>query len=252
MGETIDDFFNRLKNSATAAAAPLKMVCSILVSQLPESIQGTLHTWVDEREAIEAKDAPAFLVKVKTALMEKRIPLDHGYKDMTRIAYMTLDEQPVPRELPDLECNARTEIAASNSSDETRTINAAYRDRRGPSNKKRSAYYADNTKGYGTITRGPSSRVGCFVCGSSRHFMVHCPEKHCPKCGKKGHELRACPDSGSRKIFTTSAPVRTTRETSVVITVSLNGKQTDAMLGTGADPSVVDRVKLRGLGINYQ
>ena len=173
---------------------------------------------------------------------------------MTRIAYMTLDEQPVPRDFTDPECNAKTEIAASNSSDETRTINAVYRDRRGPSNKKRSTYYANNTKkeGYGTNTRGPSSRLGCFVCCSSRHFMAHCPEKHCPKCGKKGHELRACPDSGSRKIFTTSATVRTTRETSVVTPVSLDGKQTDTMLDTGADPSVEDRVTLQGLGINYQ
>ena len=88
----------------------------------------------------------------------------------------------------------------------------------------------------------------CFICDSDRHFMAQCPERHCAKCGERGHEVRYCPHTRSRRgLFQATCGTCGT----VVVPVKWNGKHINVMMDKGADPSVVDRGTVQKMNIPY-
>ena len=92
----------------------------------------------------------------------------------------------------------------------------------------------------------------CFICDSDRHFMAQCPERHCAKCGERGHEVRYCPHTQSRReVFQATTQHSVVHETAVVVPVKWNGKPINVMMDTGADPSVVDRGTVQKMNIPY-
>ena len=222
------------------------MVCSILVSQVPDNIQPALHLWLDEREGVDTKDARAFLVRVKTALVDKKISLDYDYRDLSLIALMTLDDEPAHQGSP--KRVARDEVATPDAEDGRTGVNTVKQDPR-RANYRRRGPFRGNSRRYTTRV---SSDARCFICDSARHFMAQCPERCCPKCGRKGHDIRGCRERDSqRDVFQASACSASTMETSVMLPVKINGREINAMLDTGADPSVVDRVTAQRLGLAY-
>ena len=70
-----------MQDLAREARPSTSMACNIFVSQLPLSIQPSLREWLDVREEVGTKEARELIVKVKTALVEKNIPLDYGYRE---------------------------------------------------------------------------------------------------------------------------------------------------------------------------
>ena len=217
------------------------MVCSILVSQLPENVQPALHLWLDEREIVDGKDARTFLIKVKTALV-----------DLGRIAFMSLD---VDRKTPQEKVEPRptTEETISDAVDTTEVnVSAIYRNPQKQGYRRRGANVDSSHRYSRTNFRGASSRTErCFICGSFNHFMAQCPEKYCQKCGQKGHDARVCSGPKSRRGIFCVSKIRA-REMSVMLPVTMNGNKIDVMLDTGADLSVIDLPTLQKLGITYQ
>ena len=72
------------------------------------------------------------------------------------------------------------------------------------------------------------------------------------KCGERGHEVRYCPHTRSRRgVFQATTQHSVVHETVVVVPVKWNGKPINVMMDTGADPSVVDRCTVQKMNIPY-
>ena len=86
--EEVDVFFYRLKNAGSEAKAPMKMVYSVLVDQLPEQVQPLIKEWLgkEENAEITIQKGREFVRKVKSLLLEKGFRCDHGFRDLGRIA----------------------------------------------------------------------------------------------------------------------------------------------------------------------
>ena len=84
-GVLIDDYFYLLKLDGDRAEAPLKMVCTLLIAQLPSPIQSGFKDWLATREEIDPKQAHAFIDNVRKILTEKGIALDKGNRNFARI-----------------------------------------------------------------------------------------------------------------------------------------------------------------------
>ena len=176
----------------------------------------------------------------------QEVLLDHGYRDLTRIALISLDEKPASREVS--ETGPKAEISALDGDNDAPEVNVLHQSSRKPNYRKKGAY-VDNTRSYQrTSFKGPNSTVGrCFICGSPYNFIAQCPEKHCQKCGQKGHDARTCTGSKSKGMFCLSD--KGGEGISVMLPIAMEGNPVGAMLDTGADTSVADRSTLRKLGI---
>ena len=78
----IGDFFYNLKKQARDAKAPLDLVCTILIGQLPKQVQSKAKTfYADKRQGdstvLEA-DARLLMVDIKEQMTSRGIPLDVG------------------------------------------------------------------------------------------------------------------------------------------------------------------------------
>ena len=123
--------------------------------------------------------------------------------------------------------------------------------------------YKDAPRSKGTMGRrdGPTRKYPasqfpkkgrCFICDSDRHFMAQCPKRHCAKCGERGHEVRYCPHTRSRRgVFQATTQHSVVHETAVVVPVKWNSKPINVMMDTGADPSVMDRGTVQKMNIPY-
>ena len=86
-GEEVDVFFYKLKGAGTEAKAPMRMICSILVGQLPEPAQLSVKEWLEREEAeITTTKGREFILKIKNVLREKGYSSDFGYRDIGRIS----------------------------------------------------------------------------------------------------------------------------------------------------------------------
>ena len=92
----------------------------------------------------------------------------------------------------------------------------------------------------------------CFACGEQGNFARFCTKKRCLKCGRPGHDARNC---RSGKILTIESeqtkPPTGVRESGVLISMKVNGRQVTGMLDSGAQLSVVDQVSLVNMEIGY-
>ena len=70
------------------------MICSVLVSQLPEPVQPAIKEWLkkDTNTELTVTKGREFIRQVKVALTEKGYKHDTGYRDMGRIALMREQE----------------------------------------------------------------------------------------------------------------------------------------------------------------
>ena len=72
----------------------MHMICSVLVSQLPEPVQPAIKEWLkkDTNSELTVTKGREFIRQVKVALTEKGYKHDTGYRDMGRIALMREQE----------------------------------------------------------------------------------------------------------------------------------------------------------------
>ena len=243
-GESVDDFFYRMQDLAREARPSTSMACNIFVSQFPLSIQPSLREWLDVREEVGTKEARELIVKVKTALVEKNIPLDYGYRELGKIAVLQREEAPKVRVEPAPE----REIPQDESKCPAVYITTSGR----PGGASRGQGYGQGrSRPFERRTSGRYQQRGrCFICGSNQHFMSQCPERYCPKCGEKGHETRNCPNTkGYRGVFQTVSRQEGIKDTAVVVPMN---QPIDVMIDTGANPSVVDKRTIQAMHIPYE
>ena len=244
-GEEIDVFFYRIKNAGSEAKAPMRLICSVLVGQLPEPVQPSIKEWLgrDEDGEISLHRSREFIRKVKSGLLEKGYKSDFGYRNLGHIAVLCeqvtrqgtqqqQDEEPTDhniRELPESDV-MKVDRYARKTTDTWR------------------GYRGNPTRGF--RNHNPTPRARCYICGSDRHLIARCPQKRCPRCGDKGHGLPECNDH-KKNVLYTGGGVKDYPETAVVIQVRFNGNPIHVMLDTGAQPSVIDKATLETMNIPY-
>ena len=233
-----------MQDLAREARPSTSMACNIFVSQLPLSIQPSLREWLDVREEVGTKEARELIVKVKTALVEKNIPLDYGCRELRKIAVLQREEAPKVRVEPAPE----REIPQDESECPAVYITTSGR----PGGASRGQGYGQGrSRPFERRSSGRyQQRRRCFICGSNQHFMSQCPERYCPKCGEKGHETRNCPNTkGYRGVFQAVSRQEGIKDTAVVVPMN---QPIDVMIDTGADPSFVDKRTIQAMQIRYE
>ena len=215
-GENVNDFFNRMKDLALEAKTTMILACSIFVSQLPLNLQPPLREWLEWQGEIQTKEARELLVKVKTALVEKNVPLDFGYRELWRIAVVHQEKAPGDAEEPTSIEGGRATEAEDTGASVYVTSKETYKDT--PRSKGAMGRRDGRTRKYPASQFPKKGR--CFICDSDRHFTLQCPERHCAKCGERGHEVCYCPHTRSRKgVFQATTQHSVVHETAVVVPV---------------------------------
>ena len=212
-------------------------------------------------EGISDKDTRTFIVKVRSLLIEKGIPLDTGWRQLSNVKVTSIQNQ----EYDEVISNGEEEEA----------IPKVQTTRVGNSRQKAQA-----------TTRNPFE---CYTCGRRGHGWRQCLERTCNRCGRKGHEMSQCSrtsnverseyprypkNSNVERSEYPRYPKREYRgkvmivedsiygqsacnhksnsldgEESVSLKVGIAGRQVTALLDTGAKPSVIDLKTLSGLGL---
>ena len=90
-GIYIDEFFYELKAAITAAKAPLRVACIVLITQLPPSVQSRINDWIAEKDDVNVIVTRDFINKVRKALVEKGIPLDKGHRVIARVCGVKIE-----------------------------------------------------------------------------------------------------------------------------------------------------------------
>ena len=84
-GVLVDDYFYQLKVDDERAQAPLRMVCTLLIAQLPTPVQAPIKEWLATKEEIDSRQARAFVEYVRETLTERGIALDKGNMDFSSV-----------------------------------------------------------------------------------------------------------------------------------------------------------------------
>ena len=244
-GTLIDDYFYELKVATLGAKAPLRVACVVLITQLPHSLQSSINDWLMEKEDVSPAIAREFILKVRRALVEKNIPLDKGYREFAKVLDIRSEDQSIsegkiaPEQIP---------LSPDHANE---TINVVQRWDRGvrPGGRSRG-----NKWGWGSRNR--SSRMNCYVCGSSEHLQRNCPSQYCQSCGKKGHDRRDC--FSKKQVFSvdhrfvSNSSQNVPLDLGVMVSLRLNGRESIVMLNSGAQPSVIDTMSLEELRVPFQ
>ena len=243
-GTQVDDFFYQLKRVARHAEAKIDFVCSILCAQLPKEVQGKAKSWLADNTVSE-KNARELLVKVKSWMVERGIPLDTGFKNLdsyggTRSATVMSCSVPISSEEgASLKHASCPEPPSSASASEMQPLESV----------ARVAYPGHKKQPPARRQSGPTFKGKCYVCGGN-HMMKQCPDKRCPRCGAKGHILMNCSASKVSCVQPdVESPDTAAAESAVLLSVKLNGQSASAMVDSGAGPNVIDKGTMLKLGL---
>ena len=116
--------------------------------------------------------------------------------------------------------------------------------------------------------KGRPERLQCYCCGSREHLIRYCPNKRCTICGTLDHRPSECPrkpkrsggqrDAGATFTGERREPKTTVKnriflaqgdEDAVTIEVYIGPHKVEAILDTGARPSVIDINTAHRLGL---
>ena len=172
-------------------------------------------------------------------MVERGVPLNIGFKgaeasDMQQKVFICDDEGgPSEYAAPSLQT---TESAATNSTHPgERVARVDARTSRKKHQQPRSGAGAFKGK--------------CYICGGG-HLMTSCPQKRCPRCGEKGHNLYDCtatkvsPEPVVGAVNQANDSSRPSRDCAVLLPVKLDGHDSVALIDSGAGPSVIDKGSL--------
>ena len=155
----------------------LSMLTLIVIGQLPVPIQNSMTDWIKDHPVGDRAMARLFITKIRSALVEKGIPLDRGNRDFNRIS--TLNADTVKCVNPSggsdqgwVENSMDPNTAGSKVllSEVNAVYRRAYSSRRGwRDSRSRGAYTGRST--------------GCWICGDSQHFAKYCSNQRSRRCG---------------------------------------------------------------------
>ena len=229
-GVAIGDYYYSLLKAAGRARITVRTVCVMLIAQLPKEIQGRLKTDLAEKAEMNEAEGSAFVVKVKTLLVERGLPLDMGYRDFVKIAIV---------EQPRLAASIQDEGSDTLKVNPEQDVLKVRRDsRKYPTNANKQ--------------REIRPKFECYICKSKGDSWKYCPKRTCAISGTQGHDADRCytaDQGGPRtkgKIYTEE---NDEHENCVSPLVSNNGEETRALLDTGASPAVIDENTLQELGL---
>ena len=222
-GEAVQDFFARYLEEAVKAKLTPRSACTFMASQAPLEVQQKLKDWVKPKaEAFSVEDALGFGSVLKRLFEEKGIPTDRG----CRIQQVTVAED--------------VRGAAGERSDESDV----------GEREARSVKVVTNRK-YRSHDRRQAPR--CYTCGSTDHFMRACSNRVCSRCGEFGHNPSDCQRGirgrGGFKSCNSRPNIYqvSNYEEAVTVEVKIGYHTVDAVLDTGAKPSVIDIGTVRQL-----
>ena len=244
-GIQIDDFFYKLKRVAKDAEAKIDFVCSILCSQLPKEVQSKAKSWLADNTVTD-ESARDFLVKLKSWMVDRGIPLDVGFKSLesygeakpAKVMSCTIPNSP----------EGGANIEQRSSTQEPSSSAHATAMLPGEDSVARVAYQGYKKQQLPKRQPGSSFKGKCYICGGN-HMMKYCPDKRCPRCGSKGHSLMNC---GANKVSTVQQNVGSSEmlnESAVLLSVKLDDQITSAIIDSGAGPSVIDKGTMPKLGL---
>ncbi|XP_039283240.1 uncharacterized protein LOC120351134 [Nilaparvata lugens] len=104
------------------------------------------------------------------------------------------------------------------------------------------------------------SGQACFFCGNKKHSRLFCPAKNefCKKCGKKGHFARVCNSKSSvlekKREFSNSILLTPSVQaekclSKVIIPITINGTESQALIDTGATGNFIDDTYAKKLNL---
>ena len=223
-GEAVQDFFARYLEEAVKAKLTPRAACTFMVSQAPLEVQQKLKDWVKPKgEALSVEDALGFGPVLRRLLEEKGIPTDRG----CRIQQITVDD--------DDELGPAGEKDTESDGGERESLGVK----------------VVGNRRYRSYDRRQAPK--CYTCGSTDHFMRACPNRFCSRCGQAGHNPSDCPrGTRGRTGFKSRTPRRniyqvSNHEEAVTVEVKIGTHAVEAVLDTGARPSVIDIGTVRQL-----
>ena len=253
-GVFIDDYFYDLKTVTIWAKAPLRIACVVLITQLPPSMQGPINDWLTGKDEVTAAVAREFIGNVRKVLVEKNIPLDKGYRDFGQVCEIRVENETSSCD----SCGKTPQLAQGSTviqnpchETENDSVKVIQRwERRG-----RSTFRGGPNRSRGG-SRYRSQPLACFVCESTEHLQRACPSQYCQACRKKGHDRRDC--YSKKRVYSvdtrggSAARNDYLSEAGVMIPIKLIGKETNVMLDSGAQPSIIETDSLGKLHVNFQ
>ena len=258
-GVLIDDYFYELRTTATHAQAPNKIVCTILIAQLPTNVQVPVKEWLTTREEIDSRQERDFIRLVRQTLTDKGVALDKGNRDFARIC-MLQDESVLSQERREATSTSSKDCVHTQSShshpvdsshdSNSEQVNDKVNSVRYQSRRKRNRIQQQESNGR-TYSTWTTRKSACYVCGVHGHFARSCPEQFCQLCGKRGHDKRDCRTKNRVLLAEFANSSLHTNELGVVSRIYLNGTPLIAMLDSGAQPNIVDKETLTSLGAKY-
>ena len=106
--------------------------------------------------------------------------------------------------------------------------------------------------GRGRMNRTQQAKT-CFVCDTPGHFAADCRNQYCQRCGQWGHGIRSFQKPSVAKVDSTDPKeAYSVPEETAVVDVLIEGKPREAMIGSGASPSVICIDTLRELDLQHK
>ena len=222
-GEPVQDFFVRYLEEAVKVGIKAKTACILMVSQVPTEIRAKLKDWIKTKDdGLAVDDALRFCTILRNSLLEKGIPSDRGCR-VQLVGEKSLVDA----------------VSDSTDSNDSESIEAHKPSIQNVRTKRFNE--AGKYKSFSHVT-DKSKQSKCYSCGSTKHFIRSCPNRHCYVCGELSHKPFNCPrKTGDQKgkpknsLFQVS-----TGEDTVTVKVEVGAHKLAAVLDTGAKPSVMD------------
>jgi len=109
----------------------------------------------------------------------------------------------------------------------------------------------------------------CFYCGGPMHNRSHCParEQTCHKCGKRGHFMKVCRSTSSKRTSYSSSVYKENEDNyfasftcagapdclqRTVVNALINDQPVKALLDTGASENFINKAVADNLQLNYE